>query len=435
VKEKPLTLRSYPRAILHLDADAFFTSVEQALSPALRGKPVVTGAERNIIACASYEAKRLGIARGMPLFEAKKLCPSLQVLPSDYETYSLYSRRMFDLIRQFTPVVEEYSIDEAFADITGMRRCFRTSYPGIASMIADKVHKELGITVSIGLSLSKSLAKIGSKFRKPNGITAVPGRYIHILLKRTPLERVWGFGPNTVAMLEKMGLSSAYDYICQPDSWASRKLHKPGREIWFELRGHSVWPVSAEEKSDYASISKGKTFTPASSDRDYVFARLVKNIESAFIKLRRHSLRAGLISIVLRDRDFRHSGVEAKLSSSTSTAMQVLPLARELFDKVFEAGREYRATIVVLARIESDTEEQYSLFASPIKIESSRRLSKAVDAAAAIFGKHKLHSGATMYLDRTIINNREITPERRAISFGGETKRKRIEIPRMDIKV
>ena len=435
MNDKPLTLRSYPRAIVHLDADAFFTSVEQALSPALRGKPVVTGAERNIIACASYEAKRLGISRGMPLFEARKLCPSLQVLPSDYETYSLYSKRMFDIFRNFTPIVEEYSIDEAFADITGMRRCFRTSYPEIASMMADQVRKELGITVSVGLSLSKSLAKIGSKFRKPNGLTAVPGRYIHILLKRTPLERVWGFGPNTVAMLEKMGLASAYDYICRPEGWASKNLHKPGREIWFELRGHSVWPVSTEEKTDYASISKGKTFTPASSDRDYVFARLVKNLESAFIKLRRYSLRAGMISIVLRDSDFRHAGLEARLSRSTSSAMQVLPLVRELFERVFDPHREYRATMVVLARIESDREEQYSLFTSPLEVESSRRLSKAVDDAAAVFGKHKLHSGATMYLDRGIANNREIAPDRRSISLAGETQRKRIEIPRMDINI
>jgi len=435
VKDRPLTLRSYPRAIIHLDADAFFTSVEQALSPSLRNRPVVTGAERNIIACASYEAKKLGIKRGIPIFEARKLCPSLHVLPSDYETYSLYSRRMFDLIRSFTPIVEEYSIDEAFADITGMRRCFRASYPEIAAMIAGRIHDELGITVSVGLSLSKSLAKIGSNFRKPNGITAVPGRYIHLLLKRTPLEKVWGFGPNTVSLLTKWGLSSAYDYICKPECWASKKLHKPGREIWHELRGQSVWPVSTEEKKDYASISKGKTFTPPSSDRDYVFARMLRNLESAFIKLRRYSLRAGQISVILRDKDFRHNGMEARLNHSTSSTLHAIPLAKSLFDEVFDPAKEYRATIIVLGRIDSDREEQYSLFTDPLKIESLRRLSKAVDDAAAKLGKHKVHSGATMYLDREIVNDREIAPARRSVSLPGETKRKRIYIPRMDVNI
>ena len=432
---RPLTLRSYPQAILHLDADAFFTSVEQALSPSLRGKPVVTGAERNIIACASYEAKRLGVTRGMPLFEAKKLCPSLHILPSDYETYSIYSKKMFDIIREFTPIVEEYSIDEAFADITGMRRCFRASYPDIAEKIAKQVHEELGITVSIGLSLSKSLAKIGSNFRKPNGITAVPGRYIHLLLQRISLDKVWGFGPNTVSMLTKFGLTSAYDYICQPEKWASQKLHKPGREIWFELRGQSVWPVSTEEKGDFASISKSKTFTPASSDKDYVFARMVKNLESAFIKLRRYSLRTGSLSVVLRDKDFRHVGLEAKLSRSTSSAIHVLPLARELFESIFNPKLEYRSTMIFLEKIEADKEEQYSLFTTPLKIEASRRLSKAIDHASELYGKHKVRSGATLYLDRSIINDREIEPTRRFISVSGETKRKRIEIPRMDVKI
>lgn len=210
-------IASYPAAILHVDADAFFTSVEQALVPSLRGKPVVTGRERGIIACASYEAKAAGIKRGIPLFEAKKICPSLVILPSDYETYSLYSKRIFNIMRDFTPAVEEYSVDEAFADITGLRRTYRASYEDIASRIQVRIRKELGITVSVGLSLSKSLAKLCSKFRKPAGFTAVQGRHIHILLQKTPLDKVWGFGPNTVGLLEKYGLRTAYDFVLQSE--------------------------------------------------------------------------------------------------------------------------------------------------------------------------------------------------------------------------
>jgi len=117
-----LNLRSWPQAILHIDGDAFFTSCEEAVHPELKGKPLITGGERGIVACASYAAKALGIKRGVPLHEAKKICPGLIVLPSDYETYSLFSRRMYNIVRRFTPQVEEYSIDEAFADLTGLRR-------------------------------------------------------------------------------------------------------------------------------------------------------------------------------------------------------------------------------------------------------------------------------------------------------------------------
>jgi DNA polymerase IV len=201
-----LMLNRFPRAILHIDGDAFFTSVEQALHPDLRGKPLVTGRERGIIACASYEAKALGIKRGISLWDARKACPELVVLPSDYETYSLMSKRMFEIMRRFTPEVEEYSIDEGFADITGMRSYFRKSYPEIARELQQTIARELDLTVSIGLSLTKSLAKIASDFRKPAGLTIVPGKRIHEFLPRIKTSDVWGLGPNRVALLAKFGI-------------------------------------------------------------------------------------------------------------------------------------------------------------------------------------------------------------------------------------
>ena len=350
----PITISSFPQAILHIDGDAFFTSIEQALVPALRGKPLVTGKERGIIACASYEAKALGIKRGLSLFEAKRICPSLIILPNDYETYGLYSKRMFNILRKYTPFVEEYSVDEAFADISGMRRVFHCSYEELALRIKDDIHKELGLTVSVGLSLSKSLAKLCSKFRKPDGFTAVQGKFIHILLQKTPLETVWGFGPSTVALLQKLGLRTAYDFVTRPEIWAAKLLHKPGREMWNELRGKSMWKVSTEEKTTYGSIMKSKTFTPPSTDRSFVFAKLVRNAESAFMKARRYKLRPRMLGVVLRRQDFRHDGVEAMLSRASSSTLEVISVIKEMFDKVFVEGTEYRATLIMLAKLEND---------------------------------------------------------------------------------
>ncbi len=136
---QPLMIDSFPRAIAHLDGDAFFTSVEQSLNPAYRGRPMVTGKERNIIACASYEAKALGIKRGVALHEAIRICPDLIVLPDDYETYSLVSKRMFNIMRRFTPLVEEHSIDEGFADLTGCQRVHHCSYEEIAQRMKQVV--------------------------------------------------------------------------------------------------------------------------------------------------------------------------------------------------------------------------------------------------------------------------------------------------------
>src|SRR5512142_2375026 len=163
-----IRLSSWPRAILRLDA--FFASCEQAIHPELRGRPVITGKERGIVAAASYEAKARGVSRGVRLSEVKKICPDAVILPSDYETYSLFSVRMFEILRRFSPDVEEYSIDEAFVALTGLRRSFHGPYGMIAEKMRQTIKQELGITVSAGVSLSKVLAKIGSKHRKPDGL-------------------------------------------------------------------------------------------------------------------------------------------------------------------------------------------------------------------------------------------------------------------------
>jgi len=157
--EAPLSIHGFPRAILHIDGDAFFASCEQSRNPALKGKPVITGKERGIVASMSYEAKARGVTRAMRLFEVKRLCPDAIMLPSDYETYSLLSKRFFSIVRRYTPDVEEYSVDECFADLTGLRRALRMNYLDIARRIKSDLDKELGFTFSAGLGPNKVVAK------------------------------------------------------------------------------------------------------------------------------------------------------------------------------------------------------------------------------------------------------------------------------------
>jgi len=422
-------ISSFPRAILHMDADAFFTSVEQALNPALKGRPVVTGQERGIIACASYEAKARGVARGITLADARKLCPGLIILPSDYESYSLFSKRMFAIARRFTPDVEEYSIDEVFADISGMRRVFRCSYEEIGRKLQETVARELGLTVSIGLSVSKALAKLCSKFRKPAGFTAVQGRFIHLLLQRTPLEKVWGIGPHSTDLLHKFGLRTAYDFVSRPEAWIGKLLDKKGRELWHELRGQSVWKVDSTPKQDYASIMKSKTFTPPSADRNYVYGQLLRNLESALAKARRYALRPRRLGVVLRRQTFQHDGCEARFSRPTASTPEVIPVAELLFARSFQDGTDYRSTLVALLELESDTERQYTLFEDPLRIESMRRLSEAVDEANERFGRRTVTSGAQLSLQSRPESAREAAPERMKRLLDGETAKARLGLP------
>ena len=277
----PLSIRSFPRAILHIDGDAFFASCEQSRDPSLRGKPVITGKERGIASSMSYEAKARGVTRGMRLSDIKKVCPDAVFLPSDYETYSLLSTRFYAIERRYTPEVEEYGIDECFADITGLRRLHRTSYAKIAEKIKHDLDTELGFTFSIGLGPNKLIAKIGSKWKKPSGLTVIPGREIHIFLKDLPVEKLWGVGPATTAFLNKYGIKTALQFAQQHENFVHSKLSKPFVEIWQELNGHCILQLETKPKESYASIQKVKTFTPPSSDRTFVFSQLCKNIENA----------------------------------------------------------------------------------------------------------------------------------------------------------
>jgi DNA polymerase-4/DNA polymerase V len=427
---QPLNLHGFPQAILHLDADAFFTSVEQALNPELRGRPVVTGVERGIIACASYEAKALGIARGLPLQEARRICPDLVVLPDDYETYSLLSKRMFQIVRRFTPAVEEYSIDEAFADLTGLRGVFRAPYEAIGRLIQDAIQQDLGISVSVGISLSRTLAKLCSKFRKPHGLTAVRGSHIHLLLARTPIDKVWGIGPNSAALLRKTGVETAYDFVRRPEAWVTRLLHKPGRTTWFELQGHAIVPVNPTPRSDYGSVMKSHTFSPPTADRDLVYAELVRNAAAAFAKLRRLRLRTRRVAVALRRADFSHDAAEAALDTATNVEAEILETLRGLFARSFAAGTPYRATLVALGPLEADGPEQPDLFADSARQEARRSLAQSMDAINRRYGRGTLAAGTRLDLDRKPAAPRDARPERLIRRMPGETDRRRLAIPR-----
>jgi len=437
MEDQPLTIHSWPRAILHLDADAFFASCEQAINPRLKGKPVITGKERGIVAAASYEAKARGVERGMRLFEVKKLCPDAVLLPSDYETYSLFSLRMFDILRRFSPIVEEYSIDEAFVDLTGLRRSFHGPYGLIAQKIQETVETELGLSVSVGLSLTKVLAKIGSKHKKPHGLTLIPGRDIHLYLKGLPVEKVWGIGQNTAALLNKLGVRSALEFARKDENFIKKYFSKPFREVWDELNGRSVYQVTTESRSDYQSICKSKTFTPPSMDKTFVYAQLSKNLENACIKARRYRLAAKRLTLFLRRQDFRDEGIEIRLSSPTAYPSQLFDALRRGFECVYRPGTLYRSTGVIMAGLVPEKNLQYTLFDDVAKIEKMSRVYGAVDSLSRKFGKHTVMHASSLptKLQAQHEGERGDVPRRKETLFKGENKRQRLGVPMMDIEV
>ena len=418
--------------LLHVDADGFFAGVEQALNPALRGKPVVTGAERGIIAAASYEAKALGIKRGLQLHEAKKLCPDLVILPSDYEAYSLYSQRMFEILRRFTPLVEEYSIDEAFADLSGCGDVLACPLESVAAQLRNAVSAEMGLTVSVGISLTKTLSKLCSKFRKPNGQTILRREHVPLMLKRTPIAKVWGIGPASAAKLESKGIATAYDFTRMDESALLRLLHKPGHETWRELQGQRVFPVDLEAKRSYDSMMKGHTFSPPSDNPLLVFSEALRNMTHGMAKLRRHAHLAKEIGLSLRLKDYTGQTACMPLPSPTSHDCEAAPLLRALFDALFAPGQLYRSTLVWFGGLVSERNRQLDLFEETPQRHDYGRLDAAVDRINRRYGQNAVAPAALLDGRLKPYHSRDAAPERYDTLLRGETAR-HLAIPRMTL--
>ncbi|MBF0498684.1 MAG: DNA polymerase IV [Candidatus Riflebacteria bacterium] len=428
---QPLTLGFFSKAIVHIDGDAFFASCEQSLNPTLKGKPVVTGKERGIASSMSYEAKARGVTRGMRLFEIKKICPDAVILPSDYETYSLLSQRLYSIVRRYTPDVEEYGIDECFADLTGLRRIYRMSYESMAEKIKQELDSELGFTFSIGLAPNKVIAKVASKWKKPSGLTIIPGRLIHQYLQNLPVEKIWGIGGQTAAFLNKHGIRLALDFARQNELWVKALLSKPFYEIWQELNGKFIFPIDTSKKIVYRSIQKMKTFTPASSDRDFVFAQLSQNLENACMKARRYKLAAREVLIFLRTQGFDDVGLKIRLSRPNAHPHEIMKAITPLFNHIFKSETFYRATCVTLLQLDEIKVVQLTLFDSPLTVEKWNEIYQNVDELRDKYGKHSVFLGSSLlaHQARQHEGERGMLPERREVTLKGETKRKRLGIP------
>jgi DNA polymerase-4/DNA polymerase V len=333
--------------------------------------------------------------------------------------------------------VEEYSIDEAFADLTGLRRVYHNSYESIALEIKNTMERELGITVSVGLSLTKSLAKICSRDNKPSGFTCVKGYELHDYLKKVEVPRVCGFGPASTALLAKHGIRTVWDYVGRPETFARKLLGKIGAELWHELKGEAVYPILTEKKEGHASLSKTKTFTPPSNDRDFVRSQLVRNMESAFIKLRRHRLKTKAIGAYLKDSDHRGHALYAELTRHTDSPLEAVKIVSGLFDRLFDPKTRYRATGVWFHELEDGQEVQKDLFDDPAEVEALREISKVIDEAGALYGKHSLHLASSDLLKnyRQHLGERGDFSQRKIEPLKGENFRQHLGIPLWDVKV
>jgi DNA polymerase-4/DNA polymerase V len=391
VQNKP----SKEKTIFHMDGDAFFVGVEVAKNPKLKGLPIVTGEEKGIVSAMSYEAKALGIIRAMPIFKVKKDFPAVLILPGDYQSYVRYSSMMFDIVRRYADDVEEYSIDECFADLTGLERTLKMTYKQIAERIKREVNEELGLSISIGLAPTKVLAKVASKWVKPNGLTIINSDNISDFLLKTPIEKIWGIGPKTSDFLKKKMIVNAEDFVNKDIEWIKRNLAKPYEVIWRELKCELILRIDPEPKTIYSSVQKTLSFHPATNSKVFLLSQLSKNIEDACRKVRHYKLAPKKFSIFLKTQKFEYITCSIPLSSPTCAPEILISSAYKHFKSMHKAGVLYRTTGVTLQDLCSDSIIQNDLFGNTNKATKLGLLHKQIDILENKFGKHLVYLAST----------------------------------------
>jgi DNA polymerase-4 len=377
--------------ILHLDGDAFFVGVEVASRPELRGKPVVSGGERGIATALSYEAKALGIVRGMPSFQIRKLFPQVTIINSDYHTYTLYSERMKDIVRRYTDSVESYSIDECFARIESPLENLTVT----GNKIKEDIKTELGITASLGISSTKVLAKIASKYKKPDGLTLIDDRNLDQILAKTSISSLWGVGRQFALTFRSLDVETALEFKQKPLWWVQNHFNKHIVEMWYELQGTSVLDLD-EDDGSFKSISRSRTFRETTSHKATVYGELSAHVEEACAKARGGKVVAKHVYIFVKTKDFRYYRAECVLPTPTNDPGVILKCIQSSFNNFFYANEVYRATGITLSGLAPMEVYGDDLFGGGVQRDRNREVGHLIDTLLHRFGDHTLHLASSL---------------------------------------
>jgi DNA polymerase-4 len=379
----PLVTEMPARTILHVDLDAFFAAVEQRDRPELRGRPVVVGAStpdaRGVVSTASYEARRFGVRSAMPMRTAAALCPDAVFLPVDGAKYVAVSKQVMAILRRFTSQVEPVSIDEAFLDVTGSRALFGDGET-IARRIKATVVDELELTVSVGVATTKLVAKVASDLRKPDGLVVVPPGEEAAFLAPLPVGRLWGVGPQTAAALREHGVVTIGDLAALPIDVLVRRLGRHGASL--HERALGIDPDPVDDGDPAKSIGHEHTFDVDTSDPEVLERTLLAMAEGVSGRLRAAGLRAGTITVKIRDSGFR-----------TITRQHPLAEPTDLTDPIWRAAlalarpelRGIRVRLLGVTASHLAAPEQLALFATDD--ERRRRAVEAADELRRRYGE------------------------------------------------
>ena len=327
--------------IAHVDCDAFYASVEKRDRPDLADKPVIVGGggRRGVVATCCYVARTFGVRSAMPTGRALRLCPQAIVLPPDMAKYARVSRDIRERMQKLTPLVEPLSIDEAFLDLTGCEGVNGAPAALALARFAREVEREIGVTVSVGLSYCKFLAKLASDLDKPRGFSVIGRAEARAVLAPMSVGRLWGVGKVAEARLGRLGLTTIGDLQALDEKTAAARLGDDGRRLWRLAQGIDARRVTPDREAK--SVSSETTFEIDVADRDELTRTLLSHCDRVAARLRKSGLAAGAVTLKLRTPDFHlHSRSRSGLDS-TQMAPRLFAVARALLEAE-PVGQAYR---------------------------------------------------------------------------------------------
>ncbi len=385
------------RVVLHVDMDAFYASVEQREHPSCAGRSLIVGADpkggegRGVVAACSYEARRFGIHSAMPISRAYRLCPQAVFVRPDPTLYSRVSKSIMEILGGYTDQVEPVSIDEAFLDVTSSLRLF-----GKPSQLARGIKRSIlekeQLTCSIGIAVSKFVAKIASDLCKPDGLLQVVEGTEKEFLGPLPVGRMWGVGPKTEEWLHRIGVQTIAQVAARSERFWEQQLGRHGRHLWRLSQGWDEGPVV--RTSSFRSLSQERTFDRDTCDLNLLSRTLLSLSEGLAQRIRGHQVEGRTVALKIRFEDFSTFTRQRSLGEYTDDSAQIRQVAQELLNQFLPLSRSVRLLGVRVAQFRARTDGLTDLFGSHRKRRD--RLNSAVDAIASKYGEKSIRKAGLL---------------------------------------
>lgn len=374
------------------DCDCFFVSAERAFNPRLDGRAVaVLSNNDGCVISRSREAKALGLKMGEPYFMAKKRLPQVLYVRANHDLYRSISAKVMAKFKSFTPDVEVCSVDEAYLDLTGTKLLYRQNYIKTAQMIRQAVWDKLHIPVSIGLSTTKTLAKLASdKAKNAGGVFAIGSAERNKILAQTLIADVSGVGRKLLLKMREECIFTALDFVMRPDYWVKARFGTHGADLKAELSGIPLFKVEPDDKAPL-SIQQTSALREFSSDIAVLKTDLCRHIHTACRKARSEGAKAAAIEVMLRTKDFKVVTARAKLDFASNQETEITPPALRLLTQLFTPAVVWRSTGITLTGLVYGEREQLDLF--QLAKKSDDRLGSILDELEEKFGKNIVHLG------------------------------------------